>query len=146
MTKRAILSAGLLAAAFTLLVPPAFGQNVSGSLSATVYDASNAVVPNAKVVLTNEATNTTRETVSNDSGFFTISAIQPGSYTVSISARGFAVWERRTSCSTWASSRALPAIALQVGGIASEVHVVASAEAISPVDNGEGRQTLNGQW
>ena len=145
MTKRAILSAGLIAAAFALLVPPAFGQNVSGSLSATVYDASNAVVPNAKVVLTNEATNTTRETVSNDSGFFTISAIQPGSYTVSISARGFAVWEQKNIVFNLGEHRALPAIALQVGGIASEVHVVASAEAISPVDNGEGRQTLNGR-
>jgi hypothetical protein len=145
MTSRAILPVGLLVAALAFLPLLAFGQNASSSLSGTVYDASNAVVPNAKVVLTDEATNTTRETVSNGSGFFSISAIQPGSYSVAISARAFAVWEQRNIVFNQGERRTLPNIALQVGGVTSEVHVVAAAEAVSPVDTGEGRQTVNGQ-
>jgi len=91
MTRYAILRLVLLAAALTFSPSLVFGQNASCSLGGTVYDASNAVVPNAKVVLRNEATNTTRETVSNDSGFFSISAFQPGTYAVAVSAPGFAV-------------------------------------------------------
>jgi hypothetical protein len=143
MNRHAILPVGLLAV-LSVVLPPGFGQNAGCSLSGTVYDASNAVIPNAKVVLRDESTNTIRDTVTNDSGFFSLSAIQPGSYTVTISARAFAVWEQRNIVFNQGESRTLPNIALQVGGVTSEVHVVAAAEAVSPVDTGEGRQTVNG--
>jgi hypothetical protein len=39
-------------------------QVTAGSLSGTVHDVSNAILPDAKVVLKNEATGTTREAVS----------------------------------------------------------------------------------
>jgi len=144
MNRRAILPAGLLVAVLTWLPSLAFGQNASCSLSGTVYDASNAVVPNAKAVLTDEATNTTRETVSNNGGFFSLSAIQPGSYKVAISAPGFAVWERAHIVFSQGENRNLPNVVLQVGIAAEHVHVSASLDSIAPLETGESRQTLNG--
>src|ERR1039457_271841 len=108
MTRYATSSVGLLIAALPFPPPLAFCQNVSCSLSGVVYDASSGVVPNAKVVLTDEATNTTRQTVSNGSGFFSISAIQPGSYTAAISARGFAVWQSAHIVFSQGENRNLP--------------------------------------
>ena len=97
MTRRAILPAGLLVAVLAWLPSLAFGQNASCSLGGTVYDTSNAVVPNAKVVLTDEATNTTRETVSNNSGFFSLS----GHPTRLPQGRHFGAWLRRLGACTY---------------------------------------------
>ena len=145
MTRCVVLPVGLLAAFLTFLSPFAFGQNASCSLSGTVYDASSAVVPNAKVVLRDEATNTTRETVSNGTGFFSISAIQPGSYTAAISAPSFEVWERAHIVFSQGESRTLPNIVLQIRATAVNVHVSASPDSTTPLDTGETRQTLSSQ-
>jgi uncharacterized membrane protein len=144
MTRRAILPVGLLAAVLTFPPSPSFGQNASCSLSGTVYDASDAAVPNAKVVLTDEATHTARETVSNGSGFFSISAIQPSTYSAAISARGFAVWDRAHIVFSQGENRNLPGVVLRVGSTAEQVRVSASGDAIAPLDTGETRHTLNG--
>lgn len=134
----AILLAGLLLAAAA-----AFGQNVSGSLGATVMDASGAVIPSAKVILTNEATGAARDTASNASGFFNIPAIQPGSYTLTISAPGFAPWQRTNIVFNQGESRTLPNVTLQVGMANEHVQVEADAGGVAPVDTGESRQTLD---
>src|SRR5208283_360505 len=145
MTRHAILPAGLIVAALTFLPSPGFGQNASCSLSGTVYDASNAVVPKAKAVLTDEATNTTRETASNGSGFFSISAIQPGSYTVTISAPGFAVWERTHIVFNQGENRNLPSVVLRIQAAVEQVRVSAALDSMTPLDTGETRETLTSQ-
>jgi len=133
----------LFAISSLLLSSACLSQNASGSLAATVYDASGAVVPDAKVVLRNQATNDIRETVSNGSGFFDMPAIQPGSYTVTISARGFAPWEERNIVFSQGENRTLPNIALRPGSTSEQVRVVAEAASITPVDTGETRETLD---
>ena len=86
---------GLLLAVLIVFQFTAFGQNISGSINGTVVDKTEAIVPGAKVVLKDEATNATRETVTNSSGVFVFSAIQPGSYTVNVSFSGLQTYERR---------------------------------------------------
>src|SRR5579859_3275824 len=63
-------------------------QGATAALAGTVADASSAVVPNATVVLKSDQSGDTRRTLSNAEGYFTISAIQPGTYSVSIEAAG----------------------------------------------------------
>jgi hypothetical protein len=145
MTRHAILSLGLLAAVLTFSPSRVFGQNASCSLSGTVYDASDAVVPNATVVLRDEATNATRETVSNGSGFFSLSAIQPGSYAVTISKPGFADWERAHIVFNQGESRNLPNVVLRIAATAERVRVSAAPDSIAPLDTGETRETLTGK-
>ncbi len=60
-----------------------------GSLQGTVTDTSGAVVPNAKVTATNTATSISTVRDSTGAGFFNISPLQPGTYAVEISAKGF---------------------------------------------------------
>jgi len=138
---RPALFLGLLISALISFLP-ALGQNASGSLDATVYDASGAVIPNAKVVLKNEATGALRDTITNSVGFFSIPAIQPAAYTLTISASGFAVWNRTNIVFNQGENRTLPDIALQVGGVTEQVHVEA-ATPMTPLDTGETRQTLD---
>jgi hypothetical protein len=67
----------------------AFAQSDNSSISGIVKDPTGAVVANAKVTVTNEGTAFERQTTSNESGFYTITNIPPGFYSVKIEATGF---------------------------------------------------------
>jgi hypothetical protein len=73
-----------------LLSGTGFAQLSTASLSGVVRDASGAVVPNTKVVLTNVATAVAGTTTSNGVGAYLFADITPGSYTLQASAPGFA--------------------------------------------------------
>ena len=65
-------------------------QDNAASLTGTVTDASGAVVPGAKIVLINKATNQSYQAESNSGGSYTISNIVPGpGYTETVSRDGF---------------------------------------------------------
>jgi hypothetical protein len=57
---------------------PLLGQVASAELSGTVMDASGAAVPNAKVTVTNAATNVPHETVSGSGGSYIVPLLPPG--------------------------------------------------------------------
>ncbi len=147
LRSKAILSARSRVAVVLLLTAilfslSAFGQNANGNIAGTVIDASGAVVPQAAVVLTDEATNVKRDTVSNNSGFFNFAAVQPGSYTVTVTAKGFRPWEERTIVMTQGNNLNLPNISLQVGSEKQEVLVVGNDVTV-PTDTGAVSHTLN---
>jgi len=113
-------------------------------LKGVVTDASNAVIPDAKVVLRDEATRDTRQTLSNSSGFFRFDDMPPGDYTLTVTAPGFTTWEERgipvAAQQAWVT---VPNIVLQVGGTKSEVAVVATNDVVTPTDTGQTSTSLN---
>lgn len=68
---------------------PVYGQNTSSSISGTVADPSGAVIPNASISVRNNANGQTLSATSDSRGAYTITNIQPGSYTVTAKATGF---------------------------------------------------------
>lgn len=83
------LGLGLLACLLVLVCPTNLrAQGLSG-ISGTVTDPSGAVVPNAKVTATNNATNVSSTTVTTSAGTYTITDLTPGTYTVRVEAPGF---------------------------------------------------------
>src|ERR1035437_700615 len=82
-----------LICAFALLIfvsVPSFlrAQNPNGALRGEVQDASAARVPGARVVV--QSTGVAREAMANDRGEFRIEGLLPGSYRVTVTAKGFA--------------------------------------------------------
>lgn len=73
-----------------LVVYPAHAQQASGRFVGTVYDPAGAVVPAAKVVITNAATKISREAETDSSGYYQILALPVGDYTVAVNHPGFA--------------------------------------------------------
>ena len=136
------LSLLLVVLAVLVIQLPAVGQVSHGSLSGTVTDATNAVVPNAQIILVNEASGTTRKTVSNSVGYFDFAAIEPGTYDVTITAKGFSGWEQKGIVFNQAENRSLPNISLKPGSETEKIEVQAASEAV-PLDTGESRLTLN---
>lgn len=67
----------------------AHAQTTSGSFVGRVTDPTGSVVPGATVKLTNEATSVATTQVTNGNGEYTFSYIQPGTYTLAVSAQSF---------------------------------------------------------
>ena len=66
------------------------GQNVTGSIAGTVKDASGAVVPNAKVMVTDEEKNVVvRTVITNGAGDFSVPVLPIGRYSVTVEAPNF---------------------------------------------------------
>src|SRR5207249_1496067 len=76
--------------AFCLLIQSstAFAQYGAG-IAGTVTDQSGAVVSGAKVTATNQATGVSRNTVTGGSGYYRISGLTPGTYTVVVESATF---------------------------------------------------------
>ncbi len=62
----------------------------SAQISGTVVDPQGAVVPGAKVTATNKSTGTGRSATTTSTGNYVIPNLQPGTYDVSVDAKGFA--------------------------------------------------------
>ena len=67
-------------------------QTSTGAISGVVTDASGAVVANASVKVTNEATGQAWTAASNSSGEFQLQKLPQGFYSVEVSAPGFQVF------------------------------------------------------
>jgi Carboxypeptidase regulatory-like domain len=64
-------------------------QGASGRVLGRVSDPTGAVLSGAKVTLTNEATNVSRNGLTNDSGDFSFVDVVPGTYTLQYELTGF---------------------------------------------------------
>jgi len=139
--------AALLVSTIVLLLlgPPMHAQLTTGSLSGTVADSSNAVVPNAKVILLNEATVDQRQTTSNSVGHFTFAAVQQGTYTMTVSGSGFQLWKQTGIVLNSGDTREVSGIRLEIGSASATVEVTANAAQILPVDSGVKAAVLTSQ-
>ena len=72
-----------------------FSQTLNATLLGTVTDVSGAVVPNAKVTITEVDTALTQTGQTNDSGNYLFSNLPPGRYSVVVEASGFKKEMRR---------------------------------------------------
>jgi hypothetical protein len=64
-------------------------QNPNGALRGEVQDASGARVPRARVIVESNTSSMTRQATADDRGEFRIDGLLPGSYRVTVTAKGF---------------------------------------------------------
>ncbi len=92
------------------------------SLNGRVTDRTGAVIPGASVKLTLQATGAARENKTDESGQYQFSQLVPGSYTLVVSASGFAT-NRRTNMDLLVSQPATANVTLQLAAVAEQVTV-----------------------
>ena len=113
-------------------------QNITGALTGTLKDPAGALIPNAGILLTNQATGVVQNTATNESGLFVLSGLLPGTYSADISVPGFRPYQIRDIAITANERRSLGDIILQVGQVQERVQVTAE---ITPVQTASSERT-----
>lgn len=131
-----------LLALFCVLGMSLFAQN-RGSISGEVLDSTGALIPNAKVTVSSPAIGLTRDTVSNENGFFTVPTLQAGNYEVRVEASGFKVLTR-TNIRLDADLALNLKLQMEVGQVSEKVEVTSDVPLVE-TSNGEVSRTLTMQ-
>jgi hypothetical protein len=113
----------------SFLAFPGFSQEYRATILGQVLDASRAAVPNATVKATKQDTNVAKETVTNEQGIYSMIGLDPGVYTVTVSAQGFQTARRADIVLQVAEKLNLP-ISLEVGAMTQEVTITGAQELI----------------
>src|SRR5579859_7665872 len=79
----------LLLACFTLAGSGLLFAQGSSTITGSVTDATGALIPGAAVTVTNQATGASIHTATNSAGIYEVRALNPGTYSVEVSATGF---------------------------------------------------------
>ena len=122
-----------------------YAQQLTGTISGIAMDQTEARIPQAHVVVKNEASGDLRDTVTDSAGLFSVTALPPGTYTVTISEKGFASWEEHGIVLNQGDSRSIPNIHLKVSSDATAVTVISGQDAEVPTDTAEVSDTLNNE-
>ena len=93
MKRARFASYFLLLGALVLLPMQSFGQAVFGSIFGTVTDPTGAVIPNAKVTVTDVRKGTSESYTTNESGNYSATHLIPDIYKIKIEASGFSAAE-----------------------------------------------------
>jgi hypothetical protein len=110
-------------------------SNISGDIVGTVTDSSGAVLPNAKVTVTSAASGQAKVVVSDKAGDFRVPLLEPGSYSISVTAPGFKTTTETTTVSTGAISKI--SIQLGVGPAATTVEVTETQTMLLHTDSAD---------
>ena len=135
--KMVFLIASLLMAtnAFVCLA-----QVEQGAITGLVVDPTGALVPNAKVTATNQATGVVAEAQTTGDGYYKLPYLLPGKYTVVVEFAGFSL-NRVTDVPVLVGQTATVNVTLKPGTIHDEVTVMSNAVLIDQVSSSLGYVT-----
>jgi hypothetical protein len=122
-----VLAMALMATMSTLAF--AQGATTSASLSGVVTDTQGAVIPGADVLAKHNATSAESRAVTNTEGRFTIPALNPGTYTVTVSLQGFKTAQLPDVVIVTATPASI-AVKMEVGGVEETVVVRGATDVV----------------
>jgi len=131
---------GIFATHSTLL----FAQIQSGRIVGTVFDPNRAVVPNAKVTITDTATNQTQTLVTSASGDFVLTPVNPGTYRVQVGVTGFET-AQINNVEVVVGQSARVDVELKIGDTATRIEVNATAQLLNTESGTLGQEVTNKQ-
>ena len=134
----AFVVTGLLASS------PMQAQRYLGGLSGAVADQTGAIVPGAQVVAVEDSTQFKTEVATSAAGAFSMPSLSPGTYTVSVTAKGFKT-ETRTNVVLTAGQVIQLDFGLSPGTVSQSVTVVAEAASLMDTSSPTIATTLDNQ-
>src|SRR5712692_9369835 len=127
---RSTLARTLVALAVSVLIAmPLLAQRTTGTLRGQVLDPQGAVVQNAQVKVTNDATGVSQTILTTSAGTYNFPSILPGTYTVTVEAKGFKGYVRK-NVTVLADQDNLADARLELGTTTETVEVSASPVAV----------------
>ncbi|HEY3742499.1 MAG TPA: TonB-dependent receptor [Bryobacteraceae bacterium] len=126
--KRQLVVRYLIVAVCTVVA--LLAQEFRGTMSGSVTDPTGATVAGAKVIATEPSTGTKVQSVSDNSGLYTLPFLQPGNYDVSVQAPGFKESVRK-AIHVGSGDHAVIDVVLELGNATQTVEVTADAPLIN---------------
>jgi hypothetical protein len=124
-----VLTAGLAAI-------PISAQTSMGRISGTVTDSSDAAVSDAKITITNQGTQAVRTATTGTNGFYTVTNLPIGTYSVEVTREGFRS-ETRKGLALVADGRVSADFQLEVGSLVQSVEVLSVQQEQLNIVSGE---------
>src|SRR4051812_7654317 len=128
MTRHGLLSVWLAIASF-VGISAAGAQTGAGDITGVVKDQAGAVVPGARITVTETRTNLQRVTVSTADGIYTAASLAPGNYRLDVELAGFKP-VRREGVRLATGEKARIDFHLVVGDVREQLTVVADAPVV----------------
>ena len=116
-----------------LMIGGAFAQGDRGTITGTVIDSSGAVVPRARVVAENADTHNILETVTTNTGNYTLVQVPAGVWDVAVEATGFKKFTSLKNTVEVAQTLRVD-VKLEIGANTESITVQAEAVAIKTED------------
>jgi hypothetical protein len=113
-----------------LVVQQTYAQDIFGTINGTVTDKTGALVPDAKVTITNEATQISRPITADDKGYYVATDLPVGTYTITVEKDKFKT-VKNTGNALVAGGHLTVNVKLELGAIAETVEVIATGETIN---------------
>lgn len=135
MAKKRISHVVLVVVLFLNLSVGAFAQGSASRVTGVVLDQNGAVVPEAKVTLTNEGTKSAFTTETSSTGTYVFDSVQIGSYTLSIEKDGFKKFVALNNVVNIGQPTTINAT-LEIGQVAETVEVRGGAETVQTSSSG----------
>jgi hypothetical protein len=126
-----------------LMSVPAWAQFETGNVVGTIKDSTGAVVPGAKVTLTNTQTGVTNEKTSDANGSYEFFTVRPGAYVVTAEKAGFSV-ALVDNVQVTVGARQRVDLSMAVGQLSEKVEVSASAVLLQ-TDSSDRSQVITGE-
>lgn len=114
---------------FLLTTFSAWAQTVSGSIVGTITDSTGAVVPNARIILTEVNTGATPTATSNASGNYAFTNLDAGEYRVEVEVPGFRK-AAKSGITVLVNSTVRADVELQPGQVTEVVSVTAEVAVL----------------
>ncbi|HKP80589.1 MAG TPA: carboxypeptidase regulatory-like domain-containing protein [Pyrinomonadaceae bacterium] len=135
----------LLALLLTIVaVQSSYAQTVVGRISGTVQDSNGASVPNATVKVTNNANNSARTVTTDEDGFYTVTNLSVGTYTIEAERKGYKK-ALVSGQSVTADARLTVDLKLEVGEVSETVEIVGAAGETVNTTSGEVSRVIDQQ-
>jgi hypothetical protein len=120
----------------------AFAQNITGRISGTVTDPSGAAVPGVTITITNESTQIKRAATTDENGFYVVTNLQVGTYSVLAEKEGFKK-ASKTGYELVTDGRITVDFKMDAGSLSESVEVVASTGETVNATSGEVARTID---
>ncbi|MFL6210099.1 MAG: carboxypeptidase regulatory-like domain-containing protein [Pyrinomonadaceae bacterium] len=119
-------------------------QTIFGRISGVVKDAAGAVIPGATVTATNVANNLMRTAATDDDGFYTVTNLPAGTYTIAAEREGFKRAAQADIALT-ADARLTVDLTLEPGQVTETVQVTSATGETVNTTSGEVARVIDSQ-
>jgi hypothetical protein len=113
-------------------------QTSSGQISGLIVDPSSAPIAGAAVTLVSELNAGVRTATTNQQGLFVFASLTPGTYDLTVNARGFKVYTKKRIVLNASDQLAAGTLRMQVGAATESVTVEAD---VTPVQTESGERS-----